>query len=810
MVSLGITRILSLFLTFLFHLSPFNLPGENDWIQKENIAYWNYNNTTVIEYTIQDGETNLVIPETIDGLPVEAVVEFAGAESSVKTVKIPKYFQSSSLYFILNKKYSEQFSGFDCILSDFSGLESISVDPENPHFCADENGILYSKDKSVLYKYPAAKTDTSFTVPDGVTRIAADAFSGCTSLNSISFPSTLVQICDGAFEGCTSLKSVSYSKNISRIGLYAFKDTPFLDGIAKEDGVKYWNDIALTANGESISIKDGTRVIADYAFAGEYEPEYNRGSSYVYLPDSVEVIGYCAFYGCEFESIELPSGVTEYIPGIFYKCDNLKNISVRDGNRAFSDDSGVLYNKDKTELLFYPHGKTETSYTALPTTKVIGTAAFEDCRNLTSVYLPEGLEIIGDGAFCGCDRLCDIEVPSTVKIIGDCAFSCCSFTDFELPSSLESIGKDVFYGSSSEVIDTLFIPASVSHIEEDSFFVAPCNAFSVDPENPFYSSDENGVLYNKNKTELICVPGFYSKTAYTVPKAVEKIDSFALFCPYISSVTVLNPNCVMPCFGDLIRSTGNSNGGPNGIEEIRGLSGSTAQAFAEKYGIPFIVITDDGEDCLHSYSDWTVTREATVAFPGERYRTCSLCGYVETEAIFPLNGNCVFASDGTGVRAEFTDGVFDEDVKVNVKLSNDTDAFRVLDGSYDRFTVFDIDIIGKKSEQKLQPDGSVWVGLPIPDGYNPDTCTVVFVDNGQIQELNSVYYNGYMFFEATHFSEYCLVDKASEKDEPTEPTEPDEPENPDNGNKEEKQSFWQRIVSFFNRIIEFFKNLFKR
>lgn len=145
-------------------------------------------------------------------------------------------------------------------------------------------------------------------------------------------------------------------------------------------------------------------------------------------------------------------------------CPLLKAIYVDESNPYFTGLDGVLYNKDMTEILCYPNGKTpiETNESGavigggtllLPeTVKTIRENAFYLCSNLYSVTLNEGLETIGDKAFLKCSNLQNVKLPNTLTEIGTDAFSYCnSLTALEIPASVQSIKDYAFFSTASRI-----------------------------------------------------------------------------------------------------------------------------------------------------------------------------------------------------------------------------------------------------------------------------------------------------------------------------------------------------------------------
>ena len=100
------------------------------------------------------------------------------------------------------------------------------------------------------------------------------------------------------------------------------------------------------------------------------------------------------------------------------------SIHVHPANPSYCDVDGVLFNKDKTELIKYPR-KNQTSYTVPDSVAVIGDRAFERDENLKNIVLPESLVEIGEEAFIHCTALEEVTIPKNAKKIGAEAFAYC-------------------------------------------------------------------------------------------------------------------------------------------------------------------------------------------------------------------------------------------------------------------------------------------------------------------------------------------------------------------------------------------------
>ena len=279
-------------------------------------------------------------------------------------------------------------------------------------------------------------------LPEGVTTIGTSVFSGCSSLTTFTIPSTLKTISSKTFYGCESLENVTIANGVTSIGTSAFEGCS-----------------ALT----EITIPSTVATISDSAFAN------CSGLTNIALSEGVKTIGGNAFKNCSsLATIEIPSTTTSISNTAFTGCSGLQNINVDENNTKYSSINGVLFNKDKTELICYPCAKEENAYEIPNTVKIIGNYAFENSKNLENVTIPSSVTTIEEGAFSGCANITEYTIPNSVTNIGSYAFEDNSSLErITLPENITTISAHTFSGCSN--LNAVTIPSGVTSIEEGAF-----------------------------------------------------------------------------------------------------------------------------------------------------------------------------------------------------------------------------------------------------------------------------------------------------------------------------------------------------
>ncbi|MBP3308382.1 MAG: leucine-rich repeat protein [Clostridia bacterium] len=429
----------------------------------------------------------------------------ANAENEVSSVVIPAGHNASASSDVCTR----------CGLVSFDGLV-FTLLSDSTYAVTDYTG---SSESVVI---PATYENTL------VTAIGEDAFSGCSSLTSISIPNSVTSIGSDAFDGCISLNFNTYD-NAYYLGndenLYLF--------------LVEAKDTSITA----CTINSNTRFIFSSAF-------YNCTSlTSITIPNSVTSIGEGAFYKCTaLTEINFNATAMNDLSSynfVFYKAGrNGSGIKVTIGKNvtkipAYLFCVGRYSSSDSPKItsVEFEEGSVCTS---------IEKSAFNGCSSLASITIPNGVTSIGDYAFVNCDSLTSITIPNSVTSIGSDAFDGCRSLNFNTYDNAYYLGNTdnpylVLVKAKDTSITSCTINSNTRFIRSHAFDgCASLTSITVDSANTAYKSLD-GNLYTKDGSTLIQYAIGKSDTSFTIPNSVTTIGEGAFSdCSSLASITIPN------------------------------------------------------------------------------------------------------------------------------------------------------------------------------------------------------------------------------------------------------------------------------
>lgn len=351
------------------------------------LTYENYDNSYIVITDCDDTLTAVEVPAEIDGVEVTEIGSSAFAYcSDLTSVTLPETIIGigSSAFDSCDSLTTIQIPArtgviADDAFEDCDALESFTVAAGSTAF-KSVDGVLMEYDGSTIVRYPAGKTDTAYTVPEGVADFYSGAFDDCENLTEVALPASF-GVFDSNFKYCDFLESITVAESNP-----SFKSV---------DGVLYSKDGSVLfcypadKQGTSYAIPAGTTELAMDAFHS------NMNILSVTAPDSLREIGDNAFYDCmNMQSVTLPDSMDFIGSDAFSFCYDLTDIRI-------PSDVGDF-----------------------------GSWMFCYCTSLTTITLPENITEIGAGMFQGCTGLTSIEIPTSVSEIGMFAFyDCTGLTD---------------------------------------------------------------------------------------------------------------------------------------------------------------------------------------------------------------------------------------------------------------------------------------------------------------------------------------------------------------------------------------------
>ena len=346
-----------------------------------------------------------------------------------------------------------------------TGLQTITVNSGNTVY-KSENGVLLSKDGKTLVCYPAGKTDSTYAIPGSVEVIAAQAFAGCTKLETITIPASVTSIGTNPFAGCTGLQTITVEE-----GNTAYK---IENGVLLSESENKKTLVCYPAGntGTTYTTPESVTAIAAQAFAD------CKNLENVVLRETVTSVGADAFTGCDKlmavyaqKDCDIDSTVLNSENIIYYIVTNEKDGSkevtigktTEDYNDSLAGGQNCIINRAGTEL-----DLNVLNNTGLYKITCIGAGAFyqeaSKQHNLKRIIIPEGVTEVKGGFLRYNTGLESVKLPTTLEG----TLPRYSITDnkvlktLTIPHQVTNIDSEAFTATTG--LETVYVPSTITDI----------------------------------------------------------------------------------------------------------------------------------------------------------------------------------------------------------------------------------------------------------------------------------------------------------------------------------------------------------
>lgn len=478
-------------------------------VDKNNANYtsdkgclFNKNKTALLQYPAASGNTSYVIPDTVTSINADA---FRGADN-LTTLTLGAKLGSSQLKNIRTLK----------------NIKELKVSKKNTAY-STKSGVLFNKKGDTLLWYPNGK-GTTYSVPSGTRTIGGYAFYN-SKIKKVTLPQGLKTIAKNAFGTCTKLTSITIPKSVTKIEPLNFDMAASLKTISVENGNKNY----ASYKGILYNAKKTEIAVIPYAYKSEV----------LQFPSTLKTLD-LSQHRCFSQSKELiiPRDVAE----IKYSTNvNYSKISLEKGNKKFTLYNGSLYNKDKTVLYLL---KKQSKQEFPSTLKNLSVSYYLKNSGVTELVIPQNAKLydwvyiptlkkitvakdskyhtMENGMVFNKDKTVLYDIPNDTK-------------ELIIPETVKKIDGNIF---TKPALTKIHIPSKVTDIYAGYLRgLKSVASIEVSPDNSAYTSID-GVLYNKDVSQLLYYPVNKQEKEYVMPDTVKSIVAVISENPYLESITL--------------------------------------------------------------------------------------------------------------------------------------------------------------------------------------------------------------------------------------------------------------------------------
>ncbi len=491
------------------------------------------------------------------------------------------------------------------------------------------------------------KLSGDLIIPDTLVSVGAHAFDSCSELTSVKLGARTTIIEAFAFYGCRNVTEIHFNDILETIGANAFKNSGVTSVVLPAtlqtlDTGAFSGCFSLS----ELTLNQGLTAIGNNAFEGS-------SLTSLELPTTLESIGEGAFAGCEeLTALTFPAGLTFVGDSAFNCCTKLETVTFMSHTTSLG---GNVF-ADCTELVSITIDDNASIPTAPTTSVTMGYGVFKGCNKLQTVELSALLTEIGEDAFWNCTLLENLFIPDgiayfSMETIRDCdnlryngheggfylgneenpylilcfvdeyaetlvvhgntrlileeAFGRGQYlTDITISDNVIRIGAFAFMGCDN--LRTIHLGKSVMDFIPENFeYLNNLVAFTVDEQNNYFSS-QNGILYNKDMSEVICVPNQVTGDIVLPDNLTVIPEDMLAFRPLIETLTI--PYTVTEIQGNAFRNCENL----KTVYLFTSTANIDSSAFWDLYALENIIVNNDDNETYYSQDGVLYTKDTTA------------------------------------------------------------------------------------------------------------------------------------------------------------------------------------------------------
>ena len=371
---------------------------------------------------------------------------------------------------------------------------------------------IASQDLSISFKYCKICNDLEFKGLDE-------------SGNETQDESQIVSYTVAGIGSCTypyvAIPEKYNGKDVIKVSDYAFNNNKIIKAVVVPSTIKNVGNQCFASASNLNDAYIDSKIVSDRTF------RWDGNIKNIEIGENVEQLIGLVFEGCgSLSNLYINNDKVNLTGDMFLGCNSLESFKIKEDNKKYSVKDGVLFNKDKTKLICYPNGKKGDTYVITDNIKELADYAFRYAKFLKNINVPNTVNKIGYEVFSN-SSLTDVTLDC--KIIADRAFRYDSgLKNVEIGEDVEQIVGLTFEGCGS--LSNLYINNDKVNITGRKFL--NCTSLKEIKFNEGNNSNicENGVVYNKDKTEIKVYLQGNTAEEFTISNNITSIGEYAFWC----------------------------------------------------------------------------------------------------------------------------------------------------------------------------------------------------------------------------------------------------------------------------------------